>query len=110
MFIELEKTKEELAKEQVIAFSNTSNHVLNNYKVNFNMLYDMIWKSNIHPQDFFDVLGSKAVGVFQAAQKVVKHIMEIDPTYTPPAPVYEYTINVDGTVTVGDKIEVENNE
>ena len=65
----------------------------------------MIWVSPVHPQDFFDVLGNQAVTIFQTAQEVVTHIMKLEPSYTPPAAPYEYVINNNGTVTVGEKIE-----
>lgn len=107
MFIEIEKTPEELAKEQVIAFSKESQSVLDNYKYNYQRLFNMIWSTQVNPQDFFDVLGSNAASIFATAQKVVMHIIDLDPTYTPPAAPYKYVINQDGTVTVGDKLEQE---
>jgi hypothetical protein len=110
MFIELEKTKEELAKEAVIAFSKESQDVLDNYKYNYQRLFNMIWNTSVHPQDFFDVLDTQAVSIFQTAQEVVTHIMKLEPSYTPPAAPYEYTINQDGTVTVGEKIESDDQE
>lgn len=103
MFPTIPKTKEELAKEQLNDFSRESSVVLGNYKDNYKRLFDMIWNSEVPPQDFFDIMGSNAVSVFVTAQKVVTHIMELDPTYTAPAAPYEYTINPDGTVTVGEK-------
>jgi hypothetical protein len=110
MFITIEKTPEELAKEQVMAFSKESQAVLDNYKYNYQRLFNMIWNSDVHPQDFFDVLDTQAVTIFQTAQEVVTHIMKLEPSYTPPAAPYEYTINQDGTVTVGEKIISEDEE
>ena len=110
MFITIEKTTEELAKEAVMSFSKESQDVLDNYKYNYQRLFSLIWNSSIHPQDFFDVLGSKAVTIFQTAQEVVTHIMKLDPTYVPPSAPYEFTIENDGTVTVGDKIIIESEE
>lgn len=105
MFIEIEKTPEELAKEAVIAFSKESQSVLDNYKYNYQRLFNMIWNTKVHPQDFFDCMGTNAVKVFQAAQETVTYIKKFDPAYTPEAAPYEYVINQDGTVTVGDKLE-----
>ena len=110
MFITIEKTTEELAKEAVNSFSAESQAVLDNYKNNYQRLFDMIWTTSVHPQDFFDVLGSQAVTIFQTAQKVVMHIMDLEPTYVPPSAPYEFTIENDGTVTVGDKIIIESEE
>lgn len=104
MFITIEKTKEELAKEAVNTFSKESQDVLDNYKYNYQRLFNMIWNTSVHPQDFFDVLDTQAVTIFQTAQEVVTHIMKLDPSYTPPAAPYKYTIGKDGTVTVGEKI------
>jgi hypothetical protein len=104
MFITIEKTKEELAKEAVSVFSKESQDVLDNYKYNYQRLFSMIWNTSVHPQDFFDVLGSQAVSIFQTAQEVVTHIMKLDPSYTPPSAPYEFNINEDGTVTIGEKI------
>lgn len=104
MFIEIEKTPEELAKEQVMAFSRESQSVLDNYKYNYQRLFNMIWSTSVHPQDFFDVLGSNAASIFATAQKVVMHIIDLDPTYTPPSAPYLFTVNPNGTVTVGDKL------
>jgi len=110
MFIQLKKTQEELAKEAVISFSKESQDVLDNYKYNYQRLFSMIWNSSVHPQDFFDVLGSQAVTIFQTAQEVVTHIMKLDPTYEALSAPYEFEINNDGTVTVGEKIIIESEE
>ena len=107
MFITIEKTKEELAKEAVNAFSNESQDVLDNYKNNYKNLFSMIWNTSVHPQDFFDILGNQAVTIFQTAQEVVMHIMKLDPNYIPPAAPYKFEINRDGTVTIGEKIIIE---
>lgn len=110
MFITIEKTKEELVKEAVNDFSRESQSVLDNYKYNYQRLFNMIWNTSIHPQDFFDVLGNKAVTIFQTAQEVVTHIMKLDPSYTPPSAPYAFEIGKDGTVTVGEKIISESDE
>ena len=103
MFKTIEKTEEEKLVDLVNTFNNESVLSLDNVKHNYKRLFDMLWLQD-NPQAFFDLMGNEAYKVFETAQKTVLYIMSIDPTYTQPEAVYEYTVNADGTVTVGDKI------
>jgi hypothetical protein len=82
----------------------TSKVMLQTYKNNFTA----IWKNlRITPQEIFDAFGTDARELFIAASGIASVINAIKPnTITEPVP-YEYTINEDGTVKIGEKKNAE---
>lgn len=110
MFTIPAKTKDEIVKDQIIILNDLAIKSLEDYKNSYQRTFEWLWyNANATPQELLNGLGSEAYKLFVSAQKVITHITELDPTYVyPPAP-YEYTINQNGTVTVGNKIDEENN-
>lgn len=53
------------------------------------------------PQQVFDQFGADAAELFVHGGALVHFIQYLDPTFTPLAIPFEFTVNGDGTVTVG---------
>lgn len=63
-------------------------------------------KSAPEAQSFFDSYANKAVLAFDLHAKLQELIYLTDNTWVPLVPPYEYVKNTDGTVTIGNLIEV----
>ena len=69
----------------------------------FKEIYDSIWNPvnpNVTAQNIFDAMGTNAAQFLQDAELMVSLILSVDPTFTPPQPLFPLTINADGTITV----------
>ena len=68
----------------------------------------MIWNNGngVSPQEVLDEMGTDAAELFTFSTSIQGMLYEADNTYISITPPYEYTINEDGTVTVGDYITV----
>lgn len=101
MFTTPQKTAEQIADEQIVAINAHADASLENFKINYQTSFDLVWKNpNSTPQEIFNRLGCQAVQLFLRARAVVSCLKEIDPSYVDPVPPVEYTINDNGTVTV----------
>jgi len=68
--------------------------------------FALVWNNpHVTPQEVSTKFGHDAYKLFEVAGLTIQYILALDPTWTPPTPPYEYTINEDGTVLVGEKIE-----
>ena len=104
MYIQPEKTNEELDKEQascVVGMANDTAYKLQRLHEDG---FRAVW-GYTNPQGIFDNLGSQAYKIFQDSKEIQTLLAKVIPDYEFLTPPYEYTINQDGTVTVGDKIE-----
>ena len=72
-------------------------------------IFNMIWNSYENtPQEILDKFGTDAVELFIASKNAEDYLtLVLGDRYTPLVVPYEFTINEDGSVTVGDKIETE---
>ena len=99
-------TKEELQKAcaQYIR-GNTFMGVQNLCQV-FTDLWERLWSNpdGLTPQEVCDSLGKDASQLFQLAQEVQTMISALNPGAIPMVAPYKYTINPDGSVTIGDKV------
>lgn len=100
----IEKTQEELLKDHAIGISELRDTHINTVKMQYQQSFDLVWNSMYAPQAVFDMYGNEAVQLFVEANKTIGYILQLDSSYSPPMPKYEYTLNEDGTVTVGDLI------
>jgi adenine specific DNA methylase Mod len=108
MFNIPEKTKEDNIKDVAREIEKSSQEAVENAKVGYKRAFDMLWHTtdDITPQDVCDEFGNNAYKLFENAMKWINLIQQFDPAWVyPPAP-YEFTVNEDGTVTIGDLIEV----
>ena len=69
-----------------------------------NALWNMIWNNRLGftPQQIFDQFGTEASELFVFSGQMQTMLVSINSEYVPLVPPYNYTINADGTVTVGD--------
>lgn len=67
--------------------------------------FNIIWSSPEYtPQGIMDSRGTGAGQMFVIFGKLQELLVAIDPSYVPLSAPYAYTINQDGTVTIGEKI------
>jgi hypothetical protein len=62
--------------------------------------FNLIWQ-NEDPQAILDLFGTNAAELFYASSETEALIKKRDSAYEAPTVPYEYTVNEDGTVTVG---------
>lgn len=106
--INIQKTHEELVKDEVVKIVNYSDNISKGTDNRHKSLWNMIWHNSIAtPQEIFDLFGQNAVKLFQLSSALQHLLTEVLNGYEMMSPPYEYTINEDGTVTVGNKIEQE---
>ena len=69
-------------------------------------LYDRVWENRLGltPQQVFDGLGTQGVELFKLSQLLVTTVNSATPGSIGATQPYDYTINPDGTVTVGDPL------
>lgn len=70
----------------------------NQFVTNFNLVWN---HPTLTPQQVFDSVGTDAAGLFQIASAIQTAANAIVPGVLPQTPPKSYTINQDGTVTVG---------
>jgi hypothetical protein len=69
-------------------------------------LFNQLWKNpKASPQEILDEYGTEAAQLFSFSSQLQAMALGINPAYEPLVSPYEFTINSDGTVTVGDKIK-----
>lgn len=105
-----EQEKDELQTE-VDSIKAGVNQTLKQFKSEQRFLFNRIWYNDKYtPQQIFDKLGSLSVELFIASGKAEAYLAEMEgEDYVSLKVPYEFTINEDGTVTVGDKIAEEQN-
>lgn len=77
------------------------NRLIRNHERNFKLIWN---HPEITPQEIFDKFGESAIQLFQASAATQQYIQAVKPDYEPLVPPYNFEINEDGTVTVGEKI------
>ncbi len=102
----IQKTQEELNKEIANEFVTYLNNVVRGTDNRIKALADMFWAN---PVIINEVLGTDTIKLFQLLGSLEALLGAYDDSYVPFVVPYEYTINEDGTVTIGDKINVEEN-
>jgi len=100
----IQKTQEELNKEVANEFVTYINNVVKGTDNRIKGLANMFWAN---PAVISEALGSDAVKLFQLLGSLEGLLGAYDSDYAPFVVPYEYTINQDGTVTIGDKVEEE---
>jgi hypothetical protein len=101
-----QKPEVDLKKEQETLFDEALNTSLNSVKASVNMLIRGFFDNPaITAQERCDLKGTKAVEYFNIIQTTIQYIKTLDPSWEAPQIPYEITVNEDGTVLIGDKIE-----
>lgn len=104
LFTPPEDSQEVKLANKIKAIINLNRSMLEHLITSHTTVFDIIWEHSI-PQDIFDSFGDQAVNMFKASALIQQTIKAIKPDYKVLIPPYRYTLNEDGTVTVGDKIE-----
>ena len=69
-------------------------------------IFNLLWNnSKATPQEILNEYGVDAAELFSFSLQIQTMATSIDPSYVALVPPYKFTINGDGNVTVGDKIE-----
>lgn len=106
--VEIEKTPEELKIEEIRRFALFRKMALENYVQAYEISFRDFWYNPlVTPQEHCDFFGDKASEFFLINSIISENIKKIIPDYVAPTIPYEYFINEDGTVTIGEKIIIE---
>jgi hypothetical protein len=95
---EIEYLKRRVRKAQDI-FPNTLDGVKKLYSRGMQLVWDQ--EGNIGPAEIFESLGTEGGKLFQDGVDLLTFILSKDPGWIYSAPTHEYTINPDGSVTIG---------
>lgn len=105
MYASIKKTQEEIVKDNILSWYKQINDTIQYDIDKYNESFEMFWsEENVTPQERCDMLGNQAYKVFEDSMDRIVHLMKYQPTWNPPIPPYKYTINEDGTVTIGKLI------
>ena len=104
----LEQKQERLKKQVARKSYETFQAMVGNYSE----IKRMMWQNQqgLTPQQAFDALGTNAAELFQLSSVLVQAVNSVKPNTLDPAQPYEFTVNEDGTVTVGDPVATEDEE
>lgn len=92
----------------VIDIRNSSISIYNTIESELLDSFRLIWENDtFSPQEIFDKFGSDSYELFVFSRMMQDCLLQINPDYTYLTPPYLYTINMDGTVTVGERIVTE---
>lgn len=94
-------------KKRVSASQNTIPDSIDALKVLYTRGMQLVWadEGDIGPAEVFESLGTDGAALFMNGMKLLQFILNEDPDWDFPKPTHEYTLNEDGTVTVGDPLE-----
>lgn len=110
MFAEIPLTQEELDKQEAREQASARKYGLDNLKASTLANFRAFWYSEKLPVDrHLAILGTNAASLFVQSRAVQILIASLDPTWRFLVPQYEVTINEDGSVTLGAKLEPDPN-
>jgi len=103
----IEKTEAELKADEVRRCAEYRKGTLEALTSAFTVSFNDIFNNSIlTPQEHFDFFGNNAAQFFQTFTATAQFIKSMNPDFEVPTIPYEYIVNDDGTITVGEKIEV----
>ena len=92
-----------VVKKRIVA---TSTAMFRRMKQEHARIFNMLWKNpKVTPQEILGQYGEEAAALFAFSSQIQAMATAIDPGFVALIPPYNYTINPNGTVTVGEKIE-----
>ena len=105
IFDEIEKTKDELVKDEARRFIAHNKKILQDLIINYKHAFWMVWNNpDVTPKEMMDALGTRGRDIFIASSDLQAFIKKMEPSFQDMVPSHEYTINEDGTVTIGEKL------
>lgn len=101
-----ELTPEEIKNNEILRCATyrkgTLEALYSAYIVSFN---DFWYNSIVTPQEVCNFYGNQAGQLFYVSSKTFEFMYLLNPTLVPPFIPFEFTVNEDGTVTIGEPIE-----
>jgi hypothetical protein len=98
-------TQQEVAatvKDRIVGMSTA---MFRRMKQEHARIFHLIWKNpRVTPQEILDEYGEEAGDLFAFSSQIQAMATAIDPNFVALVPPFEYTINPDGTITVGSRI------
>lgn len=96
-----------LDQKKIITKKQIEQRTFNAYKTlieTYNDLYTKVWENpmGLTPQQVFDELGTEGIELFKLSAILVETVNSAKPGTLSRAQPYEFTINPDGTVIVGN--------
>lgn len=81
------------------------NIMLKNLNNAWTQIFNSIWSNQIlSPQEAIDSFGADAASLFQLSAQAQAFLNSVQPGVNVLTPPFQFTVNQDGTVTVGDPI------
>lgn len=104
----IEKTQQEIKLDEMRRCAEYRNGARGAHESAFLVSFNDFWNNPIvSPQEHCDALGNKAYQLFQTSAITAKYLMTLNPEFVMPTIPYDFTINEDWTVTIGEKIVIE---
>ena len=102
IFTPITQSQDAYVSQAVNTFICHNNASLANLIINAEYSFNLFWNNpSATPQQICDKLGTSAASAFDTSNKVFTLIISLQPSYTPPTAPLAFTINDDGTVTIG---------
>lgn len=103
IFTPTELSDEVKAQIEANKIASFNKDILDNMITNYESAFMMFWNNpNTTTQAICDRFGNKAYQLFAASDAIRQLIVQMRPSYTAPVVPFLFTINQDGTVTIGD--------
>ena len=98
------KTKEELLNINKDIMRASVNGIYLYLKKEYENLFTRVWENadGLTPQEVLDSFETDAFELFSYSDLVRQVLVQVNPNYSVPEVPYNFTINGDGTVTVGE--------
>jgi len=104
----IEKTADEVKLDEIRRCAEYRKGALEAHISAYTVSFNDFWNNpTVSPQEQCDALGTGALAFFQISSITQDYIKALKPDWVAPVVPYEFTINEDGSVVIGDKIEVE---
>lgn len=101
----MEKTLEQLKYDEIIRCAQYRNGWRESHESAFLVSFNDFWNNElVTPQEHCDALWNSAYELFQTSALTAEYLTKLNPDFIIPPVPYEYTINQDWTVTIGEKI------
>jgi len=99
-------TTEQKQQQTVLRIQRQATHLFSQMGQTYEGIKQSVWgnQQGLTPQEVFDALGTNGAELFQLSALLVQAVNAAKPDTLDPAQPYEFTINEDGTVTVGDPV------
>lgn len=95
------------AEVEVARIKNTTTNVYRLMEAHHKQAFRLVWENpNFTPQEILASFGTDAVALFQLSYSLQQILKTANPDYNLLIPDHNVTFNEDGTVTVGEKINV----